>query len=185
MHSVLTVLLLGATCTDSFVAMMERGSNMREMRLAKGGCYAMIFAAVNTLMLAPGMGVSSTLRSSLSLEEGRILPACFLIGLATFLLVKMLHRAKFVEHLDLGFSYRKSLRLAAETGLDTLILGAALGFLHMAPLPLMSGMFLISFAAIFAALWIGYYLGAAYQRIMIVGTSMVYYATTLFLLLPA
>ena len=74
MHSVLTVLLLGATCTDSFVAMMERGSNMREMRLAKGGCYAMIFAAVNTLMLALGMGVSSTLRSSLSLEEGRILP---------------------------------------------------------------------------------------------------------------
>ena len=42
MHSVLTVLLLGATCTDSFVAMMERGSNMREMRLAKGGCYAML-----------------------------------------------------------------------------------------------------------------------------------------------
>ena len=79
MHSVLTVLLLGATCTDSFVAMMERGSNMREMRLAKSGCHAMIFAAVNTLMLALGMGVSSTLRSSLSLEEGRILPACFLM----------------------------------------------------------------------------------------------------------
>ena len=38
MHSVLMVLLLGATCTDSFVAMMERGSNMREMRFAKGGC---------------------------------------------------------------------------------------------------------------------------------------------------
>lgn len=185
MHSVLTVLLLGATCTDSFVAMMERGSNMREMRFAKGGCHAIIFAAVNTLMLAAGMAVSGLLRAALNPEDGRILPACFLVGLATFLLVKTIHGRKYVEHLDLGFCYRKSFCLAAETGLDTLILGAALGFLHIAPLPVMSGMFLISFAAIFAALWIGYYLGAAYQKIMIVGTSVVYYATTLLLLLPA
>ena len=156
MHSVLTVLLLGATCTDSFVAMMERGSNMREMRFAKGGCHAMIFAAVNTLMLAAGMAVSGLLRAALNPEDGRILPACFLVGLATFLLVKTIHGRKYVEHLDLGFCYRKSFCLAAETGLDTLILGAALGFLHIAPLPVMSGMFLISFAAIFAALWIGY-----------------------------
>ena len=116
---------------------------------------------------------------------GKIFRSCFLVGLATFLLVKTIHGRKYVEHLDLGFCYRKSLCLAAETGLDTLILGAALGFLHIAPLPVMSGMFLISFAAIFAALWIGYYLGAAYQKIMIVGTSVVYYATTLLLLLPA
>ena len=134
---------------------------------------------------AAGMAVSGLLRAALNPENGRILPACFLVGLATFLLVKTIHGRKYVEHLDLGFCYRKSLCLAAETGLDTLILGAALGFLHIAPLPVMSGMFLISFAAIFAALWIGYYLGAAYQKIMIVGTSVVYYATTLLLLLPA
>ena len=127
----------------------------------------MIFAAVNTLMLAAGMAVSGLLRAALNPEDGRILPACFLVGLATFLLVKTIHGRKYVEHLDLGFCYRKSLCLAAETGLDTLILGTALGFLHI------------------AALWIGYYLGAAYQKIMIVGTSVVYYATTLLLLLPA
>ena len=122
------IVLLAATCLDSFVVMMERGSSMREMKRTKGGCHALIFALVNTVMLFVGMQLSGVIASHHMMEVDRLLSALIFVALATFLLMKVVSRKRYEEHLDLAFSYRKSLEQAVFTGIDTIVLGTALGF---------------------------------------------------------
>ena len=69
------IVLLAATCLDSFVVMMERGSSMREMKRTKGGCHALIFALVNTVMLFVGMQLSGVIASHHMMEVDRLLSA--------------------------------------------------------------------------------------------------------------
>lgn len=178
------IVLLGVACLDSFVVMMERGSSMREMKLAKGGCHALIFAAVNALMLFIGMQLSGVVASYRMVQADRLLAAVIFVGLATFLLMKVMRRKHYEEHLDLAFSYRKSLELAVFTGIDTIVLGTALGLVQEPVWISCAAMFVLAFAAIYTALWVGYFLGAAYQRGMIFFSSLVYYAATLLILFP-
>ena len=72
------IVLLAATCLDSFVVMMERGSSMREMKRTKGGCHALIFALVNTVMLFVGMQLSGVIASHNMMEVDRLLSALIL-----------------------------------------------------------------------------------------------------------
>ena len=178
------IVLLAVSCLDSFVVMMERGSSMREMKLAKGGCHAFIFASVNTLMLWFGMLLSHIVESMHMIQVDRLLSAVICVGLATFLLMKVISRKHYEEHLDLAFSYRKSLQQAVFTGIDTIVLGIALGLMQENIVATCAVLFVLTFIAIHAALWIGYYLGAAYQRGMIFVSSLVYYAATLWILFP-
>ncbi len=79
--------LLCMACLDSFVVMMERGSSMREMRIAKGGCYALIFAAVNAVMMFLGMNLSQLVVHTRMLQGGRVMSAMVFVMLGTFLLL--------------------------------------------------------------------------------------------------
>ena len=98
--------LLCMACLDSFVVMMERGSSMREMRIAKGGCYALIFAAVNAVMMFLGMNLSQLVVYTRMLQGGRVMSAMVFVMLGTFLLLKAVSYKHFEERLDLAFSYR-------------------------------------------------------------------------------
>ena len=98
--------------------------------------------------------------------------------------MKVVSRKRYEEHLDLAFSYRKSLEQAVFTGIDTIVLGTALGFVSEPVWGCCALMFLLTFLATYIALWVGYYLGAAYQRGMIFISSLVYYAATLWILFP-
>ena len=153
------IVLLAATCLDSFVVMMERGSSMREMKRTKGGCHALIFALVNTVMLFVGMQLSGVIASHHMMEVDRLLSALIFVALATFLLMKVVSRKRYEEHLDLAFSYRKSLEQAVFTGIDTIVLGTALGFVSELVWGCCALMFLLTFLATYIALWVGYYLG--------------------------
>ena len=175
------IVLLAATCLDSFVVMMERGSSMREMKRTKGGCHALIFALVNTVMLFVGMQLSGVIASHHMMEVDRLLSALIFVALATFLLMKVVSRKRYEEHLDLAFSYRKSLEQAVFTAI---VLGTALGFVSEPVWGCCALMFTLTFLATYIALWVGYYLGAAYQRGMIFLSSLVYYAATLWILFP-
>lgn len=178
------IVLLAVSCLDCFVVMMERGSSMRELRLTKGGCHALIFAIVNAAMLFFGMQLSHVVIANHWIGIDRFLSAAIFIGLATFLLMKVISRKHYEEHLDLAFCYRKSFREAFFTSIDTIVLGCALGLIGEpigSTCILMSG---LTFIATYLALWIGYYLGAAYQRGMIFFSSLVYYAATLWILFP-
>ena len=178
------IVLLAATCLDSFVVMMERGSSMREMKRTKGGCHALIFALVNTVMLFVGMQLSGVIASHNMMEADRLLSALIFVALATFLLMKVVSRKRYEEHLDLAFSYRKSLEQAVFSFFFTIDLGTALGFVSEPVWGCCALMFLLTFLATYIALWVGYYLGAAYQRGMIFISSLVYYAATLWILFP-
>lgn len=178
------IVLLAATCLDSFVVMMERGSSMREMKPAKGSCHALIFALVNSGLLFVGMQLSGVIAAHRMIQADRILSALIFVALATFLLMKVVRRRRYEEHLDLVFSYRKSLKQAVFTGIDTIVLGTALGFVAEPVVGCCAIMFLLTFMATYTALWVGYYLGAAYQRGMIFLSSLVYYVATLWILFP-
>lgn len=178
------IVLLAVSCLDSFVVMMERGSSMRELKWAKGGCHALIFSIVNAAMLFLGMQLSRVVAACHWIGIDRLLSAVIFVGLATFLLMKVISRKRFEERLDLAFSYKKSLREAIFTGIDTIVLGCALGLIGEPILSTCALLSVLTFLTTYLALWIGYYLGAAYQRGMIFFSSLVYYAATLWILLP-
>lgn len=176
--------LLCMACLDSFVVMMERGSSMREMRIVKGGCYALIFAAVNAVMMFLGMNLSQLVVHTRMLQGGRVMSAMVFVMLGTFLLLKAVSYKHFEERLDLAFSYRKGLIQAVFNGIDAMMLGIALGLLGVMAWSTCAVMFVLTFIAIHTALWIGYYRGAACQRGMMFLSCLAYYAATLWILLP-
>ncbi len=172
------ILIFIGLSIDGFVVMMNKGAQLRNLKLRKILCYALEFAIVATIMFMIGFAGSKILTANFFKARAEITIASLIVFFVGAMLIEKSYLNKnFEEKLDDHFDEKQLLHLACVTSLDTLFVGAAYGFLAVHAIFAASISFIITFLAVLSALLIGYNLGAKYQRIvgMIGGALMVFF----------
>ena len=143
---------------DSFVLMMNKGAQLRNMNMKKISTYALEFAFVAMGMFMFGFLCSKPFIVSI---------ACLIILIiGTVIATKAVLNKDFEERLDTSFDCKVLLKQALFTSIDVFFVGVAYGFLEVHAINALIISFVITFLAVSTALLIGYNCGAKYQRII-------------------
>ena len=173
------VLVFAGLSLDSFIVMMQKGAQIRNLTMKKLLLYTLVFAAVTVGMLMAGYGISLLLQNLILSREVEITIAALIIFfVGVFQITKSFMKKGFEEKLDDSFGYHELIRQALYTSIDVFFVGAAVSFGGYNPWWILLWGFVISFAAVFLALIIGYNLGAGFQRAVgiIGGVLMVFFS---------
>ena len=163
---------------DSFVLMMNKGAQLRNMNMKKISAYALEFALVAMGMFMLGFLFSKPIVISIEKAKVEIVIACLIILIVgTMISTKAVLNKEFEEKLDDSFDSKVLLKQALITSIDVFFVGAAYGFLAVHALNALIISFVITFLTVLTALLIGYNCGAKYQRIirLIGGILMVFF----------
>lgn len=152
---------------DSFVLMMNKGAQLRNMNMKKNFTYALEFALVAMGMFMFGFLCSKPFVISIARVKTEIAIACLIILIiGTMISTKAVLNRDFEERLDTSFDCKVLLKQALFTSIDVFFVGAAYGFLEVHAINALIISFVITFLAVSTALLIGYNCGAKYQRII-------------------
>ena len=152
---------------DSFVLMMNKGAQLRNMNMKKISAYALEFALVAMGMFMFGFACSKPFVISIDRVKIEIAIACLIILIiGTMISTKAVLNKDFEERLDASFDCKVLLKQALFTSIDVFFVGAAYGFLEVHALNALIISFVITFLSVSTALLIGYNCGAKYQRII-------------------
>ena len=152
---------------DSFVLMMNKGAQLRNMNMKKISTYALEFAFVAMGMFMLGFLCSKPFVISIAGVKIEIAIACLIILIiGTMISTKAVLNRDFEERLDTSFDCKVLLKQALFTSIDVFFVGVAYGFLEVHAINALIISFVITFLAVSTALLIGYNCGAKYQRII-------------------
>ena len=155
---------------DSFVLMMNKGAQLRNMNMKKISTYALEFAFVAMGMFMFGFLCSKPFVISIARVKIEIAIACLIILIiGTMISTKAVLNRDFEERLDTSFDCKVLLKQALFTSIDVFFVGVAYGFLEVHAINALIISFVITFLAVSTALLIGYNCGAKYQRIIRLG----------------
>ncbi|MGN1344677.1 MAG: manganese efflux pump [Traorella sp.] len=161
------IILFICITLDAFIYMMEKGATIRNLNLKTCLSDSLIFASINTFVYLVANRISYTIFSkTILLKFYQRISVIILVTISVLILVKTINKKTFVEKLNLDVNYKESIKQALITSIDTLLIGITASMLsHSIYIQLVLA-FLITFILVFAALYIGYTRGAAYQKII-------------------
>ncbi len=172
------ILILIGLSLDSFIVMMQRGANMKNLTAKKLFSYTFVFTCIAVVMFLIGYGGSSLLEKAMDDRIEMFIATQIIFFVGVFQIVKSLMKKEFVEGLDHGFNISGVFHQALHTSIDVALIGAAFGLYGS----LLSLTTLVAFIAIFVsvliALLVGYHYGAQYQKVygVIGGVLMVVFS---------
>jgi putative Mn2+ efflux pump MntP len=159
------ILILLGLYLDGFVYMMQTGATVKDMKPRVRCLYALIYTLVASGMAMIGYGCAYLFKTSMDGRSEMLVASVIIIVLGTRMLWQgLLGRNTYVERLDKNFSKMKFFRTAVITNLDTMALGAGFSFMGSGALTALMLFLIFGFIIVYAALTIGYNLGASYQR---------------------
>ncbi len=164
---------------DSFIVMMQKGAQLRNLSGKKMAGYSLLYAVISVMMLTFGYGLSNAFLGFVPDGRLEIAIACLVIlSVGIWLMTKSFKKSTFEEKLDRDFTYHQLVRLALYTSVDNLFVGAGFSLLNINYPATVGLAFAVSFAAVFLALKIGYNRGASYQRTcgIIGGALMIFFS---------
>lgn len=170
------IFLMIAVSCDAFVFMLEKAATLRKLKFKEIILHSLIFAAMSVVMLSVGDGIGSLFYLNEQLISVHKYLSVFVmlaigvsIGFITF------KRKKFVERLNTDYGYKDSLKRALITSIDVLFMGVSISVFKLS-FPYISLIsFFTSFFIVLLAIYIGYYKGAAFQRIIGYACALTYF----------
>lgn len=176
------ILIFVGLSIDGFIVMMNKGAQLRNLKMKTILKYSLEFAIVAMIMFMLGFAGSQIFTMNIVRARVEITIASLIVFFVGALLITKSYLNKsVVERLDDSFDGRALVHKAFITSIDTFFVGAAYGFLAVHAINAAIISFVITFFAVLSALLIGYNLGAKYQRVvgMIGGALMVFFGVYL------
>ena len=159
------VLMLAITC-DSLVFMLEKGASLRELKPKTALLHSLIFAFTSLVMLNLGNGLGHLIALSDFIKVYKLIIVFVLFGISILIAVNTFKKKNFEERLDLNFKYQVSLRQAICSSIDVFLMGVSISYLGIPIYKISLLSFIITFIVVYCAIYVGYYRGAAYQKII-------------------
>lgn len=94
---------------------------------------------------------------------GLVIAAVIFLCLGVRLIVKAIRNERVDEHREDEIAYKKYIRIAAVTGIYTLLTGVAFGFLSTNVMPILIMVICLTVAVVVAGLYTGYHFGFEYK----------------------
>lgn len=157
------IILIICASLDCFVFAMENGATTNKMNITKALQHSLIFGLTNMFMVFIGYTLADIFFTERLLNFNRYLACIVLVFLGLMFLLKPFLSEEFVERLNFNFNCLDSFKQSMLLGIDTLLIGVCFYYLNIPVTYEIAIVFCISFSAVYVGLFLGYYLGAAYQ----------------------
>ena len=168
------ILLLWAITSDSFVTMMEKGAGLSKIKLKESITYSLIFSFIAFVTVSIGYYLGISLIGGLEkLHQFNTILVLFIIS--GWIFFNVYRKKDYVEHHDNSFNYKKCFRYAFLTCIDVFVFGELQYVMGYSYIDVASLTALVTFIQSFIALYVGYYFGAAFQRIIGVSAGLIYF----------
>lgn len=169
------IILILCMSLDSFVLMMEKGATCKQLTKKKACLHSLIFATTNVVMLNFGYLLSNYFFSDELISLNRLIACITLVAIGICFIIRTFRKPKFIEKYDDSFCYKNSLKKAFISGIDTLLIGLIVYYLHIPLFTQILLVFIISFLSIYIALFLGFYQGASHQKAICFSCAFVYF----------
>lgn len=162
------LLVIDLTLAD-FVLMMEKGATTLKVNMLKALEHSAIFAFVASVMYIVGYFLADVIfglfGDSVVLFHRYFTMILFIIVGLKGLLVTA-YSDQFVEKLNNELTAKKSFKDAIISGIDCFIVGVGASYFSVPYLWQIAIIFFVPLIALYIALYVGYYHGAAFQKVM-------------------
>ncbi len=158
------IILIVCTSLDCFVYAIEKGATTNELTIKKVSKHSIVFGLTNMMMILIGYIIADIFFTEELININRYFACIVLVFLGLMFFLRPFISNEFVERLNMNFNCMDSFKKARILGIDILLIGICFYYLNI---PLMNQLiiaFCFSFAAVYIGLFLGYYLGAAYQK---------------------
>lgn len=176
------IFLIIAIIGNFYIFMLEKGATIKNLNFKTALNHSLIFSFVSSIMMILGYEAGSLLLSAgiVSIKAHHFITIIALLGISAIILITTMKRVDVVEQLNEDFSYRTSLRQAFCSCIDIFLMGVSLSTLGVSISILTLLTFFITLFAVLLVIYIGYYNGAAYQRVIGILSSLVYFVIAIY-----
>ena len=151
---------------DAFVLMMEKGATTLKVDIKTAIKHSVIFAIVESILFILGNFIGRNILdiTILSINQYIATLAFMIIGMKILIMTNK--KKVFEEKLNNDLNIKESIKTAFIAGIDCFLVGAGCSSLNLSYLMQFLVVFFVTFAVICVALYVGYYKGAAYQKLI-------------------
>lgn len=161
------IFMMIAVSCDAFVFMLERGATLRNLKFKEVALHSLIFAATGVVMLSIGDGLGSLFHLSKQLITIHQYVSVFVTLAIGVVLGTITFRRKFFEErFNPDYNYKESFKRALLTSIDILLMGVSISVYKIPFTNIFLISFIMTFLFVLLALYIGYYKGAAFQKLI-------------------
>lgn len=161
------IFMMIAVSCDAFVFMLEKGATLRDLKFKEVALHSLIFAVTGVVMLSIGDGLGSLFHLSEQLINiHKYLSVFVMLAIGVVLGMITFKRKYFEERFNPNYSYKESFKRALLTSIDILLMGISISVYKIPFTNIFLISFIMTFLLVLLALYIGYYKGAAFQKLI-------------------
>ena len=167
---------------DVFVCALEQGATEREVHFKRVFVYALIFAICSAGLFLLGHGLSYSFFGKPLMRINKFVAIIIFLILGNIMVIYGIKKKKFVERLNES-DYREIIKLALLGGIDCFLVGVGCYYMNLSYVYESLILFLVVLVGCIIHYYVGYYNGAAYQKVYYFLCGIVYILMSMSLIL--